>query len=286
MCLGLRVAVHVAEGWRSVLLHLMPQARSPFGSNGMLSASDRPGSLAPCALLLATPVAEAEGDEVSEPLMHRRCYAGHLSLSGLAGGNAVPLAPPLAFLGAHSGAWLVGFPCCTCNGSDQIRQCLDALLSMCPVIARCGAPHCSSGTSHPTRPCAELLVSPSDDGNLFVWDYASGSLAAVLAPPTAAQPTLSAAGSPGAAEAAELPAAAAATCVAAHPLLPVLASGGSDSVVRLWSPEAEEAACIQFAAAAAQANLQRLAAAGMQPPDGSGLLPAAWRGPPPDCRAM
>lgn len=76
---------------------------------------------------------------MSEPLMHRRCYAGHLSLSGLAGGNAVPLAPPLAFLGAHSGAWLVGFPCCTCNGSDQIRQCQDALLSMCPVIARCGA---------------------------------------------------------------------------------------------------------------------------------------------------
>lgn len=137
-----------------------------------------------------------------------------------------------------------------------------------------------------SRPCAELLVSPSDDGNLFVWDYSSGSLAAVLAPPAAAQPTLSAAGSPGAAAAAELPAAAAATCVATHPLLPVLASGGADSVVRLWSPEAEEAACMQFVAAAAQANLQRLAAAGMQPLDGSGLLPAAWQGRPLDCRAM
>ena len=129
---------------------------------------------------------------------------------------------------------------------------------------------------------AELLVSPSDDGNLFLWDYASGCLAAVLAPPPAPEPTLSTAGSPGEPAA---PPAAAATCVAPHPLLPVLASGGADSVVRLWSPEAEEAACMQRAAAAAQANLQALAEAGMQPPDGAGL-PAALDGRPLDCRAM
>lgn len=55
--------------------------------------------------------AEAEGEEVSEPLMYRRCYAGHLNLSGLAGGDAVPLAPPLAFLGAHSGADMRGRLC-------------------------------------------------------------------------------------------------------------------------------------------------------------------------------
>ena len=133
-------------------------------------------------------------------------------------------------------------------------------------------------------PCTELLVSPSDDGNLFMWDYASGSLAAVLAPLAAGRPTRSAAGSPE--EATEHAAAAAATCVAAHPLLPVLASGGADSVVRLWSPEAEEAACMQFAAAAVQANLQRLAAAGMQPPDGGGMLPAGLQGRPLDCRTM
>lgn len=125
-------------------------------------------------------------------------------------------------------------------------------------------------------------MSPSDDGSLFLWDYASGCLVAVLAPPAAAQPTLSVAGSAG--ERAS-PAAAAATCVAPHPLLPVLASGGADSVVRLWSPEAQEAACMQRAAAAAQANLRALAEAGMQPPDGAGL-PAALGGRPLDWRAM
>lgn len=47
--------------------------------------------------------------------MYRRCYAGHLNLSGLAGGDAVPLAPPLAFLGAHSGAQLASL-LCACAG--------------------------------------------------------------------------------------------------------------------------------------------------------------------------
>lgn len=64
-----------------------------------------------------------------------------------------------------------------------------------------------------------------------------------------------------------------AACVAPHPLLPMLASGGADGVVRMWSPEAESAASLQLAAAAAQANLQRLADAGMAPAsDGLGLL--------------
>lgn len=126
----------------------------------MISALDRQGSLAPCTLLLAAPAAEAEGEEVSEPLMYRRCYAGHLNLSGLAGGDAVPLAPPLAFLGAHSGARLVGFPCCSCDGSDWMRQCLGSLFPMCPVIARCGAPHSNSGTSHPAALVQSCLCPP------------------------------------------------------------------------------------------------------------------------------
>lgn len=116
-------------------------------------------------------------------------------------------------------------------------------------------------------------MSPSDDGHLFLWHYASGRLAAVLPPAPAshaAEPTLSAAD--GVAEAAAAPPVGVA-CVAPHPLLPVLASGGADGVVRLWSPEAQEAASLQLAASAAQANLRRLADAGMVPAsEGLGLL--------------
>lgn len=111
---------------------------------------------------------------------------------------------------------------------------------------------------------AELLVSPSDDGNVFVWDYASGQLVAVLppAPPAAggAGPADGAAG-----------AAAGVACVAPHPLLPVLASAGLDATVRLWSPEAEQQRGMEHAAAAARANLERLAAVGWQQP-----APSSW----------
>lgn len=106
-------------------------------------------------------------------------------------------------------------------------------------------------------------MSPSDCGSLFVWDYASARLVAVL--PLHAADT-SSAGS-GGGEQAPAPAA---TCVAPHPLLPLLASGGADSVVRLWSPEAAEACSRELAAAAVGANLQALAEAGSLDDDGGG----------------
>ena len=114
-------------------------------------------------------------------------------------------------------------------------------------------------------------MSPSDDGNLFIWHYASGRLAAVLPAGSVAAPASSAgAASSGGGVAAAAPGGAPTACVAPHPLLPVLASGGADSVVRLWSPEAEQQCNLQHAAAAVQANLERLAEGGMlqQLPDG------------------
>lgn len=100
-------------------------------------------------------------------------------------------------------------------------------------------------------------MSPSDCGSLFIWDYKSATVVAVL-PPHA--PAASSSGS-GGGELTPAPAAAA-TCVAPHPLLPVLAGGGADSVVRLWSPEAADACGRELAAAAVGANLQALAEAG------------------------
>lgn len=88
-----------------------------------------------------------------------------------------------------------------------------------------------------------LLVAPSDDGSVFVWDYATGRLLNVLE------------GSPGST----------ACCVAWHPTLPALASGGADAVVRLWSPEAAAACDMQQAAAVVQANAEALLAADVQP---------------------
>jgi hypothetical protein len=73
------------------------------------------------------------------------------------------------------------------------------------------------------RHTADLLVSPSDDGRLFVWSYSSGRL---LAAPAGSHV--------GALPEAELPLAAAAV----HPREALLASAGADSVVRLWEPQA------------------------------------------------
>lgn len=150
-----------------------------------------------------------DGEEVSEPTMFRRRYAGHLNMSPAGPHDGAPLAPQLSFLGLHS----------------------------------------------------ELLVSPSDCGNLFIWDYASGQLLTVLPPPGQAA---SSSGLDG------VPAAAASICVAPHPLLPLLASGGADSVVRFWSPEAEVACNQEQAAAAVGANLQVLAEASGLAGDGGG----------------
>ncbi|KAI3425352.1 hypothetical protein D9Q98_009116 [Chlorella vulgaris] len=154
-------------------------------------------------------------EEVSEPLMYSRCFAGHLNLAPI-GREGLPLAPQLAFMGSHS----------------------------------------------------ELLVSPSDDGNVLIWHYASGRLVAVL-PPVA--PAASDGASGGGGPLASLAAAAAAgggtTCVAPHPLLPMLASAGMDSSVRLWSPEAaQQSGGPEQAAAAVRSNLEQLAAGGWQQP--------------------
>jgi hypothetical protein len=101
-------------------------------------------------------------------------------------------------------------------------------------------------------------VSPSDDGNLFVWEYASGRLVAVLPQPAAA-----------AASGGDAPPGVGGGAVAPHPALPVLASAGPGPVVRLWSPEAEQQQGAAAAAAAAvQANLALLAEAGWQDADG------------------
>lgn len=89
----------------------------------------------------------------------------------------------------------------------------------------------------------EFLVAPSDCGALFVWDYASGALVNVL---PAAGP------GPGMGMAA--------TCVAAHPLAPGLASSGQDGVVRVWSPEAAEPADGWQGVAAARRNSAALVA--------------------------
>lgn len=118
-------------------------------------------------------------------------------------------------------------------------------------------------------------MSPSDDGRLFVWEYASGRLAAVLPPggAGAGELTLSAAGGgDGPAAGGAAGGLLGAACVAPHPLLPVLASGGADSVVRLWSPEAAQACSAQHVAEVAQENLQRLGEAGMAPAAADGLL--------------
>lgn len=236
--------------------------------------------------------------------MSLRCYAGHLNLSraqGGGGGDAPPLAPPLAFLGAHSGepqrlqlrCFGLLWTCCRCLGWR-------AAVGAGPSLAArhlCSTPTPLQLATQTTiislpwaLPPAELLVSPSDDGNLFLWDYASGHLVAVL-PPTvtsAAAPTLSAADG-GSAEL-SLPAVGA-TCVAPHPFLPVLAAGGADAVVRLWSPEAEAAGSLQLAAEAAEANLQCLAEGGMAPAgDGLGMLlgggGSAGSGGVPHCHTM
>lgn len=44
-----------------------------------------------------------DGEEVSEPTMFHRRYAGHLNLSTATMHDTLPLTPQLAFLGHHSG---------------------------------------------------------------------------------------------------------------------------------------------------------------------------------------
>ena len=110
---------------------------------------------------------------------------------------------------------------------------------------------------------AEYLVSPSDCGSLFVWDFRTGLLVNVLPPPS---------GGGGGAMAA--------TCVAAHPSAPALASAGQDGVVRLWSPEAARPCDGWRAVATARRNSAALVARGHYLMEGG--LVGAGAPPPPD----
>lgn len=60
----------------------------------------------------------------------------------------------------------------------------------------------------------EFVVSGSDDGRVFIWDQNTTRLVNML---TSEDHTMQ--------------------CVAPHPSLPVLASAGSEPVVKLWSPQ-------------------------------------------------
>lgn len=88
----------------------------------------------------------------------------------------------------------------------------------------------------------QLLAAPSDDGRVFVWDYASARLLGALGDGAGA--------------------AAACVVVAAHPTLPLLASGGMDAIVRLWSPEAAERAREEALLQQGRENYEELVRAG------------------------
>jgi len=60
----------------------------------------------------------------------------------------------------------------------------------------------------------EFVASGSDDGRIFVWDRFNGRLVNML---SSDDQNVS--------------------CVAAHPSMPVLASAGSEPVIKLWSPQ-------------------------------------------------
>ncbi len=60
----------------------------------------------------------------------------------------------------------------------------------------------------------EYVASGSDDGRIFVWDRFNGRLVNML---SSDDQNVS--------------------CVAAHPSMPVLASAGSEPVIKLWSPQ-------------------------------------------------
>lgn len=62
-------------------------------------------------------------------------------------------------------------------------------------------------------PSSNFVVSGSDDGRAFIWERASGRLLNLLAADESA-----------------------ATVAVPNPVLPVLATGGSDAIIRLWAP--------------------------------------------------
>ncbi|KAL0033568.1 hypothetical protein WJX79_003993 [Trebouxia sp. C0005] len=82
----------------------------------------------------------------------------------------------------------------------------------------------------------EYVASGSDDGRIFVWDRFNGRLVNML---SSDDQNVS--------------------CVAAHPSMPVLASAGSEPVIKLWSPQAESACNLERAEAIMSHNAQELA---------------------------
>ncbi|DBB01012.1 TPA: hypothetical protein ACH3X1_000915 [Trebouxia sp. C0004] len=82
----------------------------------------------------------------------------------------------------------------------------------------------------------EYVASGSDDGRIFVWDRFNGLLVNML---SSDDQNVS--------------------CVAAHPSMPVLASAGSEPVIKLWSPQAESACNLERAEAIMLHNAQELA---------------------------
>ena len=66
----------------------------------------------------------------------------------------------------------------------------------------------------------EFVASGSDDGRIFIWDRFTGRLVNMLSSDDQNV-----------------------TCVAAHPSMPVLASAGSEPVIKLWSPQVRCKVC-------------------------------------------
>lgn len=69
-------------------------------------------------------------------------------------------------------------------------------------------------------PRSEFVVSGSDDGRAFIWDRCTGRLVNLLAADEGAT-----------------------AVVAPNPVLPMLATAGADTIVRLWAPTVRLPAC-------------------------------------------
>lgn len=87
-----------------------------------------------------------DGEEVSEPTMFLRRYAGHLNLSATAPHDGPPLAPQLAFLGHHSGELMAVGSCArpelamgSCARPELLCSPLHAWLPCCSKDAAAAA---------------------------------------------------------------------------------------------------------------------------------------------------
>jgi len=83
---------------------------------------------------------------------------------------------------------------------------------------------------------SEYVISGSDEGHIFIWDFDTGEIVNVLV--------------------------AGDTCIrglAAHPWDPVLASSSDEGIIKIWSPEAEEAAKLNNLNSILDANSREMA---------------------------